>query len=126
MSQTPYEVISLYLKYEKLLKGTLTSLQKDELQRQRDRELQDIRWNIELSDIREVEGRFILNGRVRVPELENSEWPVTAFLGDRDSRDRLLPLKPGQQVVIEGRATCNSVTEWRTGYFHIDGARRYD
>lgn len=51
MSRTPYEAISLNLKCEKLLKGTLTSLQKDELQRQRFRELQDIRWEIEVSDI---------------------------------------------------------------------------
>lgn len=126
MCQTPYEVISLYLKYEKLLKEILTSLQKDELKRQRDRELQDIRWEIMVSDIRDRNGIFILTGKVRVPELRDPEWPVTAFLADKNSRDRLLQLKPGQQVVIEGRAMCGSITEGHTGYFDIISARLFD
>lgn len=126
MSQTPYEVISLYLKYEKLLKGTLTSLQKDELQRQRYLELQDIHWEIEVSDIRDHKGIFILEGKVRVPELRNPECPVTAFFGNEHFRDRLLQLNPGQQVVIEGRATCDRITEGDTGYFSILDARPSD
>lgn len=115
MSLTPHEVVSLYLKYNRRAKECGTSLQKDELNGQLGRELQHVQWEVEVSDITANEIGFELRGTVGVPELRKwgsgGKWPLVARLTDKDLRERLLNLKPGQRVRVEGRAVCDSITE---------------
>lgn len=113
MNHTPQEVISLYEKHEELLKGCSTSLQKDELRAELEQELHCVQWEVEVSDVSDgVEAHdFVIEGKVNVTERSRwgrvgySEMRFTAYLdgkNDKDLRGRLLTLKSGQRVRVEG------------------------
>ena len=124
MSHSPYDVISLHLKYDRLSKGSVTSLQRGELWTRFAQEIPQILWEIPVVDIWGDRDLFILKGKLLVPELKRSYrgCEVKALFRGSQYRARLLSLPPSQRVRIEGRPTCCG-TEGGRWSFEVDPAR---
>jgi len=116
MNRTPHEVILLYEEYEKLSAACSTSLQKASIRQEAPR----VQWEVEVFDVQESFDAefydFVLHARVHLHDrwswwhgnAHDGEMSLTAYLKGKDLRERLLTMKRGQRVRVDGTVTYHA------------------
>ena len=115
---TPYEVILFYEESEKLSAACSTSLQKGAAKPKAPR----VQWEVEVDDVHEAFDKeffdFVLHAKLRIADphrwrnawgnAHHGEMSLTAHLKGADLRERLLAMKRGQRVRVEGNVTYHA------------------
>jgi hypothetical protein len=117
MSRTPRDVILLYEEHAKRSAACNTSLQRDSLRLGAPL----VQWEVEVLDVREAIGGdeffdFVLQARFRLHDpwrwwrgnRYSGEMSLTAYLKGKDLRERLLTMKRGARVRVEGHVTYHA------------------